>query len=70
MLKLKYQLEKYPDYQYDILQLREGETYQFFHKNTLIGGINKIGDKWEQTSGRETSESIVNSMGKFIEQNS
>lgn len=72
MIKLQYKLEhpNYTDYYYEVIQLRNGEPYQFYRKNTLIGGIEKVNGTWEQTSGRETPVRIVESIGKFIEQNS
>jgi len=72
MIKLQYKLDhpNYTDYHYNIIQLRAGDPYQFFRKDTLIGGIQKVNGTWKQTSGRETLDSIVESIGKFIEENS
>ena len=71
MLKLRYNL-KHPmrtDYHYQIFQIKPGDPYQFFFNDTMIGRIEKVDGKWEQISGRETLDSIVEDMGKFIEEN-
>lgn len=72
MKRLQYRLE-YPDFTdctYSILQIRKGAPYQFFSKDTLIGSIEKVDGKWQQTSGRQTLDGIVEGMGAFIEKNS
>jgi len=71
MLKLNFKL-KHPmstDYHYQIFQVKHGEPYQFFFNDNRIGSIEKIDGKWEQTGGRQTLDSIVEDMGKFIEEN-
>jgi len=65
----KYKLE-YPgftDLTYNIVQIKQGAPYQFYWKDTLIGGIEKVDVKWEQTSGRQTLDEIVEGMGKYID---
>jgi len=71
MLKLKYNFEHktYSNFTYDILQIKKGEPYQFFAKDKLVGAIEKINGKWEQTSGRQTLDEIVEGIGALIEQN-
>ena len=71
MTRLQYKLE-YPgftDYTYNILQIKQGAPYQFFSNDTLIGTIEKLDGKWQQTSGRQTLNEIVEGMGNFIDAN-
>ena len=71
MTRLQYKLE-YPgftDYTYNILQIKQGAPYQFFFKDTLIGSIEKLDGEWQQTSGRQTLNEIVEGMGNFIDAN-
>jgi len=71
VLTLDYKLDQdsLPVCIYRIVQLRSGEPYQFYSGNTIIGCIDKVDNKWQQVSGRETLDSIVESMGRFIEVN-
>ena len=51
MTRLQYKLEYqgFTDYTYNILQIKQGAPYQFFFKDTLIGSIEKLDGKWQQT---------------------
>jgi len=71
MTRLLYHLEyrSFTDYSYNILQIKQGAPYQFFSNDTLIASIEKLDGKWQQTSGRQTLNEIVEGMGNFIDAN-
>lgn len=51
---------------YTIKKSQVATNFHIFHVNTLIGIINKGAKGWEQVSGRDMGDEIINNLGELI----
>lgn len=52
---------------YSIKKLSSLANFHIFHKTTLIGVLSKKIECWEQISGRDLGDEIINKLGKYID---
>lgn len=52
------------------LAIQNGKVYVYAIEGTPLGIVDRVGNTWQQTSGREFHHEMALAIGEFLEQNS